>query len=339
MKKQIIKYFALYLLQLCVPLLIGVTARAEQHASLTSESTWYEISRNITPLSALAGTYGGPGYHWGGFSQPKEATIWNNSSGSTGPHRTIIPNTSSRDGLTTGDTVVGGHFVYYRTAWETGGAFAITYYVTSIEYPDGETLYNVFSRSHTVNFTRVSGVVTALSAPGRIQTGALVYFADRTWHAPIINGVRPVEVESTVPGYVTSVDLGSTIDIIFNLEDNQQYNPLYGITTVESGFYEQLLDWVNHTANELPPAGHYHLRSVSGEPMNNGTHITGIGKTTWRQRVTDFDGDSTEFDRDVTIRTENKPNIILVYDTGDLEGNHLQTVQPMVGLMAGVTYH
>jgi len=320
MKKQIIKYFALYLLQLCVPLFIGGTARAEQHTSLTNESTWYEIVRDKIPTSALAASYGGPGYHWGGMGIMKRPTMFASTTGASGPHATPIPNTTSRDGSVDGNTIVHGQFIYTLTTWSSGGSIQIRYNLDAIEYPDGEILNSVFSRTHTIGLTYSSGVVTATSSPGRFQTGALVYFANRTWHAPIINGVRPVEVESAVPGYITSVDLGSTIDIVCNLEDNQQYNPLYGIATVKSGFYEQLLDWVNHTATELPPAGHYHLRSVSGEPMNDGTHITGIGKSVWRQRVTDFDGDSTEFDRDVTIRTENKPNIILVYDTGDLEG-------------------
>jgi len=139
-------------------------------------------------------------------------------------------------------------------------------------------------------------------------------------YAPRVNNISPIPSSSHTTGYTANIPTGTMQPLIHHLEQNITLSDLNENITVESGATNRTLTDTATAAVGTPQNELYILTDLAGQPMNNGSLITGIGKTTWLQRVTDFDGDSTEFERDVTIQTDKKPNINLVYDDGDLAG-------------------
>jgi len=146
------------------------------------------------------------------------------------------------------------------------------------------------------------------------------YFDTELSYAPIIDGNLPVPESSTTSSYTANIPTGTMQPLTHQLEQNITLSDLNENITVESGATNRTLTDTAKAVVGTPQNELYVLTDLGGQPMNNGSLITGIGKTTWLQRVTDFDGDSTEFERDVTIQTDKKPNINLVYDDGDLAG-------------------
>ena len=138
--------------------------------------------------------------------------------------------------------------------------------------------------------------------------------------APIVNGNIPIPDSSILSGYTANIPTGVMLPITHQLEQNMTLSDLNENLTVMSGITNRTLIDTATAPVGTPQNELYVLTDLGGQPMNAGGLITGIGKTTWKHRVTDFDSDSTEFERDVTIQTEKKPNINLVYDNGDLAG-------------------
>ena len=136
-----------------------------------------------------------------------------------------------------------------------------------------------------------------------------------TSYAPIINTVTPNPSSNTMPGYTAQAGKISALARDVQLTDSLTLQSFNDLLDVKSGSTNRPLTQVT-----TPSSEGYRLTNISGEPLNNGTNITGISKSVWAQRVTDFAGNSTEFERDVTIRTTNKPNIEILYDGGSLAG-------------------
>jgi hypothetical protein len=240
---------------------------------------------------------------------------------------TSTPWSQTLDGVETVDgRIVNGvtlrhtitHYGTYHTANHRSYRF---YWNIDLEQVEGQHV-DIQRRTITIDYSwvRTGGRWVITGTERTILDGGEYAVNLETFYAPKINEKYPLQPMSSTPRYTTFVDLGTTLNINQILSETTPFDYLFNIDTVHSGATNQLLNWVDKTGTELPPPGHYHLESISGEPMNNAGLITGIGKTTWLQRVTDFDGDSTEFERDVTIQTDKKPNINLVYDDGDLAG-------------------
>ena len=186
---------------------------------------------------------------------------------------------------------------------------------TRIDLADsGEFSITIFNPDSQYNFFWTPGGELRASSDYQLYHSVTVnrYF-------PIVNSVTPSPVSSSVDSMVGMIPT-NVIPPIELAKSNMGIRLLDMNTfSVHSGYTNRLLTLEHTNDTMLPTSQGYALINVSGAPMNDGTHVTGIGKTRWKQRVTDFDGDSTEFERDVTITTDKRPNILIAYATGDLE--------------------
>ena len=154
--------------------------------------------------------------------------------------------------------------------------------------------------------------------PAQAPWSADVYMVTgERFYYPIINDRVPNPASEETQFGIGRVD-GILSNVSVELSDTLHLWDASGVRNVKSGGTHTLLTQVGD-GWPFPPNGYFLHEWIAGAPMNDGTFVTGIGNSTWIQKVTDFDGDSTEFASNVKITTSLKPMISLVYATGALE--------------------
>jgi|GEM_PF-6366320 len=144
-----------------------------------------------------------------------------------------------------------------------------------------------------------------------------------TSHAPHIHGAAPS------PAFLTGVshhaNLGAVAVADISVAVGSTHNPLDGVRAYlgATGTELVLLDGV---ATSNISQGEVTLESGSFPPVSAGAY-TSIGRLTVEQRVTDHDGDSTRFSRNITVSTTDNTGIDVWYQgtTTSYAGEWLST--------------
>ena len=159
-----------------------------------------------------------------------------------------------------------------------------------------------------------------------IRPGMVDYPMDWIWapefvryHSPRIQNQAAGQPWNNWFPYNANVGLVDALSTELVLEDVPLMEQLRDAVIVTEGWgngneYHREVDPSVTVANP----GFFVLSDIDGAPMNDGTQITGIGHTLWRQNVILNSGNVTEFSRNVTVRTTQTPTITLIYDTPEL---------------------
>lgn len=170
-----------------------------------------------------------------------------------------------------------------------------------------------------------TGSTTQIAQQASHTFSTITYnYPKKVYYAPIVNSVTPPNNVGDQQ-HTAAAPAGVVADILLNLDTNPAFDPLFGINSVELGYS---LTSVTPLWGGPATAGDAEVTTVNGEPPNDGVNYTGIAKTAWEQKVTDLDGDSTTFSRDVTITTSKAPDITITYGAGAQEpdGTSLEDV-------------
>ena len=178
-----------------------------------------------------------------------------------------------------------------------------------ITVPDNESFVGIIYEDGVVK------VETELG-PHRFHLGDIPLVR---YHAPVIQGAEASPKYNNWYPYESVVGTIPSLEVDVLMEDRARVTDFNAELVVEQGWGEggrYVFDSGNEQA--LPAPGFYRVVDIDGAPVNDGTQITGIGHTLWRQNVILNSGNVTEFSRNVTVRTTKTPTITLIYDTPEL---------------------